>query len=147
MKKIVMIAFLTLAACACNSEKTEMTQAEKPAKLISREDMIKVLMEIHLAESGVSMMGIEHQRAIGLYKQYHAEILKKYQIDTASYRQNYNYYMQSPLEMEYILTMVEDSLVKVQAAAKIKERGGANIPANPNVYPQSPVVQDSLQVK
>ncbi len=147
MKKVIVIALLTLVACACSSEKTEMTEAEKPAKLISREDMIKIFMEIHLAESGVSMMGIEHQRAIGLYKQYHAEILKKYQIDTASYRQNYNYYMQSPLEMEYILTMVEDSLTKVQAAAKIKERGGANIPANPNMYPQSAVGKDSVKIK
>jgi Domain of unknown function (DUF4296) len=142
MKKGIVIAFFTLAACACSSEKTQLSQAEKPAKLMSREDMIKVFMEIHLAESGVSMMGIEHQRAIGLYKQYQTEILKKYKIDTASYRQNYNYYMQSPLEMEYILTIVEDSLIKMQAAAKIKERGGSNM------YPHSPAgSQDSVKVK
>lgn len=84
--------------------------------------MIQLLIEIHMAEAGVSMMAIDHQRAIALYKTYHAEILKKHGIDTSAYRQSYDYYMQKPLEMENILTAVEDSLVKVQTVEKMKER-------------------------
>ncbi len=145
MKKVIIIGFLTVLMYACSGEKTEIIQAEKPTKLISREDMIKVLMEIHLAEAGVSMMGIEHQRAIALYKQYQTEILKKHHIDTAVYRQNYEYYMQSPLEMEYILTMIEDSLVRVQAVSKTKERGGSSAP-HPNMFPKTATGQDTVKI-
>ncbi|SFF44936.1 DUF4296 domain-containing protein [Thermoflexibacter ruber] len=107
-----------LYACGSSQE----TETPPPAHLISREKMIQLLTEIHMAEAGVSMMAIDHQRATALYKTYHAEILKKHGIDTLAYRQSYDYYMQKPLEMEYILTMVEDSLVKVQTVEKMKER-------------------------
>jgi hypothetical protein len=120
-KKIVILLFFLLGilyACGGNQE----IETPPPVNLISREKMIQLLIEIHMAEAGVSMMAIDHQRATALYKTYHAEILKKHNIDTAAYRQSYDYYMQKPLEMEYILTIVEDSLIKVQTVEKMKER-------------------------
>lgn len=131
IKNILVGGLILMAIYACSDDKRQNTAVEVPNPLINREEMIKILMEIHLAEAGVGMMAIEHQRGIGLYKKYHAEILKKYQIDTAIYNKNYNYYMQQPLEMEYIFTMIEDSLVRLQAVAK-KGSGQASYS---NMYP------------
>ncbi|MCU0390908.1 MAG: DUF4296 domain-containing protein [Thermoflexibacter sp.] len=121
MKKVVILIFwLSILFYAC--EETKKIEIQKPEKLLSREQMIQILSEVHLAEAGIAMMSIDHQRAIALYKNYHEEILKKHQIDTATYRKNYDYYMQNPLEMEYILTKIEDSLVKVQVIERDKKR-------------------------
>lgn len=143
MKNILIIGLILMAIFACSNDKRQTTEVEVPNPLISREEMIKILMEIHLAESGVAMMAIDHQRSIGLYKRYHADIMKKYQIDTAIYNKNYNYYMQKPLEMEYIFTMIEDSLVRVQAVAKKSDIGGSR--GYPNKFPTSTVGQDSIK--
>jgi len=145
MRNILIMGFALMAIYACSDNTRLNMQAEVPNTLINREEMIKILMEIHLAESGVAMMAIDHHRSIGLYKQYHAEILKKHQIDTAIYNKNYDYYMQKPLEMEYILTMVEDSLVKVQATAKKGQAGGGSRGSYPNMFPKSATGQDSIK--
>ena len=128
---------LFLSACEDANQKS----LEKPAYLISRDTMIKIMTEIHLAESGISMMGIDYNRATALYQQYHRDILGKYKLDTAQYRQSYDYYMQSTLEMEYILTLVEDSLVRIQASEK--QKMGIATPTYPNTQPTLPV--DSLK--
>jgi hypothetical protein len=137
MKKIIAITLgFSLLLYACNGGKTTTTEAIKPTKLVSRENMIKLLMEVHLAEAGVSSMSIDHFRATALYRKYQAEILKKYALDTATYRQNYEYYMQSPLEMEYILTFIEDSLVRWQTTEKLKDRT-TNQPQYSEMFPKS----------
>ncbi len=138
MKKILLVVLgLSLLLYACNDGKLKKGQMPKPAKLVSRQDMIKLLMEIHLAEAGVSSMGIDHFRATALYRKYHEKIITKYELDTAMYRQNYEYYMQSPLEMEYILTFIEDSLVRWQASEKLKDRTTNQAPKYSDMFPKS----------
>jgi hypothetical protein len=125
------IFWIVLFISACDADLAQ-NRVAKPEKLISRDTMIKILTEIHLAEAGISMMGIDYNRSIALYQQYHVEILGKHKIDTAQYRQNYEYYMQSTIEMDYILTLVEDSLVRIQAREKQKMGFSANPSATPS---------------
>jgi hypothetical protein len=143
MNKVwVLIFWFVLLLSACNSEYG--ASLAKPDSLVGRDTMIKILTEIHLAESGIAMMGIDYNRATALYQQYHREILGKYKLDTAQYRQSYEYYMQSTVEMEYILTLVEDSLVRIQASEKLKM--GIVTPKYNSIQPSAPA-QDTTAKK
>lgn len=137
MNKLSVLFFgISLFIYACNGTGLGQTSPDRPPKLIGRDTMIYIMTEIHLAESGIGMMGIDYNRATALYQKYHQNILQKFKTDTAQYRQSYEYYMQSPLEMEYILTLVEDSLVRVQASEKQK-MGISATPSYQDMFPQS----------
>lgn len=83
----------------------------KPEHLISRHKMINILKEIHLAESVVSSSGLTYTKSLARFKRYKLFIFKKYDIDSASFSTNFNYYMGHQKDSEHIYKALEDTFL------------------------------------
>jgi len=111
---LIMLLFLW----ACGSEKPKDTR-KIPKNLLSKEQVIKVLVEINLAEAMVSMANLPFEHSVFRYRKYERHILKKLQIDSAVFMENYHYYIQNVDDGEIIYRGVQDSLLLRQAHKNI----------------------------
>lgn len=94
-----------LVAClfiwACQPAPVDQTQA--PDNLIPIDKMVKILTEVHLAESRVSRLGLTAADSSAMvYKRLEGQIYKKLDVDTAAYHRSYTYYAANPTKLEAI---------------------------------------------
>jgi hypothetical protein len=111
VKKTLFILLL-LSACV---------EPEKPpAYLLSKEQMINILTDIHIAEAKVNMMNLRSYDSMQvLYRKLEGDIFKKYQVDTAVYNKSYQYYLENTKEMDEIYAALVDSLTLRENLGKI----------------------------
>lgn len=105
-QKVVIVALLMLISLlACqNNENFE-------AKILPPVQMAKVLSEIHLAESQIPHFTQSPDSAQKLYKAFEKKVFDKVGVDSATYYQSYQYYINRIEEFEKIYAIVIDSLV------------------------------------
>ncbi len=111
MKKILhfVVYFLVLWGCTDNSESK--IERIRPKKFISRTEMINVLKEIHLAEAVTASAGLTYHKSLMRFKRYKLHIFKKYDLDSISFDENYEYYMSDIQDLEYIYQALEDTFL------------------------------------
>lgn len=112
MKKLL-IPIIFLLACG----KAE----DKPAGLLTKEQMINILTDIHITEAKVSRMSFRSYDSTQIvYKEFENDIFKKYKTDSVVYRQSYNYYLEHMAEMDEIYTAIVDTLTLRESLGKIE---------------------------
>ena len=97
---------------------------EKPRKLVSRDQMIKMLVDIHLAEA-VYQTGRFGSEDVGKIKEsdYYYSILQKYHVADSTFENSLIYYSGKPKEFEKIYTRVLNQLNEMeQENAKKKQQ-------------------------
>jgi hypothetical protein len=111
VKKLIFI-FLLLSACV---------EPEKPpANLLTKEQMIAILTDIHIAESKVNMMNLRSYDSMQvLYRKLESDIYKKHRVDTAVYNVSYRYYLENMQLMDEIYAALVDSLSLRESLGKI----------------------------
>lgn len=108
---------LCLVTWACSPMEADQTQ--KPDKLLPADEMVKILTEVHIAESRVSKLGLTSGDSSALvYKRLEEQIYKKLGVDTAAYRQSYTYYAANPTKLEAIYKEVVKNLEQKLTAPK-----------------------------
>ena len=106
MKKYFLpLACFLLVACYTGNE-----QQEPPAGLLSREKMVSILIDIHIAESKIMQVNMPQDSAQVLFQNYKTEILKETGVDKEVFRKSYEFYMKNIKEMDAIYAIVVDSL-------------------------------------
>ena len=111
MKKIL-IPLILLFACA----ETE----EKPERLLTKEQMVGILTDIHIAEAKANRTSLRSYDSLQImYKAYENDVLKKHKTDSTTYRQSYKYYLEHMQEMDEIYTAVVDTLSLRENLGKI----------------------------
>jgi Domain of unknown function (DUF4296) len=107
-------AFLwVLTACGSHEE----SGTERPENLVSEDQMVAVLTEVHLAEAKITKLSLHASDSSNLvYKQLERRILKKYKVDTAAYSKSYIYYAAHPIAMERLYSRIVE---KLQPAASL----------------------------
>ena len=100
-----MILGLTFTLCACSSE-----EIEPPENLISKEQMIGFLIDLHLAEAKINTLGVPHDSAKLLYKHYERYLFEKHHIEDSAYYKSFQYYLQDLEVMDEIYGAIVDSL-------------------------------------
>jgi hypothetical protein len=111
--------FILLLFWACGE-----SMIEKPRKLVSRDRMIKILADIHLAEA-VYQTGRLGSEDAGKIKEsdYYYSILQKYHMADSTFENSLIYYSSKPKEFEKIYTRVLNYLnEKEQENAKKKQQ-------------------------
>jgi hypothetical protein len=98
---LVIIPFLLLA---CSSGK------DKPDDVLSKDKMVNVLLDIHLAEARVSQARLPLDSSLNYYIFLENEIFQKHQIDSATYKKSMDYYTLHIRELDEIYESVLDSL-------------------------------------
>lgn len=118
MKKIlcrIFILILLVSACGKSVEK-------KPRRLISRDRMISILVDIHLAES-VYQTSHYTNNSLKKYTEsdFYYSILHKYKTADSVFEQSLIYYSGKPKEFEKIYSRVLNQLNEMQQEAAEKK--------------------------
>lgn len=98
------VAFLLFLSCTSN------TILEPPKDLISKEKMISVYVDLHLAQSGSGVKNIHDRRN----ENYYQLVYDKYQIDTVQFKISNEYYASLIDEYHAMLMEVEKRLTNMQ---------------------------------
>ena len=79
-------------------------------EILTKEQMVKALTEIYIAEQKVNRLGVARdsaEREFGRFKQH---VFEKMDVQDSVFKRSFNYYMDRPREMEFIFTALVDSL-------------------------------------
>jgi hypothetical protein len=112
------IFLLTFLLTACSSD-------DKPKNLIPEDKMAKVLTEIHILEAQINNLHFQHEdSSVYVYQKKRFELMKTFELDTATFRVSLKYYLLNPEIMKGIYTEVKRNLEnkkKVIEAKKVIE--------------------------
>ncbi len=106
-KRLIYIhfCFLFFLITACMQDRYA---HDTPETLLSKEKMADILIDVHLVES--DLKSFSKEVALGQFVRTEKEILKKHNIDSLTFQQNYQYYAERLPEFEQIYKLVVDSL-------------------------------------
>jgi hypothetical protein len=129
---IALVAGMMYLVIACKQK-----AIEKPDKLIDEPTMASILTDIHILEAKINDLNIPNSDSASfIYRKLEKDIYKKYQVDTASYKASYKYYLGNIDQFEGIYNNVIKKLdvaVKADSAQKAKNKNQAPIQPPPGV--------------
>jgi Domain of unknown function (DUF4296) len=98
------IFLLTFLLTACSSD-------DKPKNLIPEDKMAKVLTEIHILEAQINNLHFQHEdSSVYVYQKKRFELLKTFELDTATFRVSLKYYLLNPDKMKSVYVEVKKNL-------------------------------------
>ena len=113
MRKYLFVC-LMLVTFAC-------VEAPKPPEgTISKEKMVKILMDIHIAEAKVGRLSLRSVDSSKLlFRRMELKIFKKHNVDTAIYRKSFEFYLQNTTYLDEIYAATVDSLSYRESIGKM----------------------------
>ncbi|MGD1889175.1 MAG: DUF4296 domain-containing protein, partial [Cyclobacteriaceae bacterium] len=107
-------------------ERTEELVAP-PVDLLSKDQMVSILIDLHLAEAKMSYTGSRKADSIEIiYRNYERTIFNEHSVTDSTYFRSYEYYLEHMDQMERIYTAVVDSFSVMNSLEKAKDLGIAN---------------------
>lgn len=110
MKNIFLTVLVIVCACSGSTE---------PDDLIGREQMVKVMTEVHLLEAKINKVPVDPVDSTqAVYDHYEKLLFKDLGITQDQYEQSFNYYVDNPNEFEKIYNAVVDTLMQKEKRFK-----------------------------
>jgi hypothetical protein len=78
--------------------------------ILTREQMVKALTEIYLAEQKINRLGLPRDSAEREFDRFRQLVFEKTDLSDSVFKRSFDHYMDRPKEMEIIFTAVVDSL-------------------------------------
>jgi len=78
--------------------------------ILTREQMVKTMTEIYLAEQKINRLGLPRDSAEREFDHFKHVIFEKIDVSDSVFKRSFDYYMDRPKEMEIIFTALVDSL-------------------------------------
>lgn len=110
MKKILPY-FMLLLLVACAGDR-------KPEGLLSEDEMVQILTDIHLAEGIVSSFPIHFDSSRILYPYLENEVFEKHAVSDSVFRTSLEFYMRDLRVMDRIYARTIDSLHVIESSGK-----------------------------
>jgi|GEM_PF-710441 hypothetical protein len=101
-----------VVAVACGPEKD-------PLQVLPKEDMVRVLTEIYLAEEKVQRLGLRTDSSAKLFARVTKKIEERTGIPDSIFQNSLRYYMERPRELQDIYTILVDSLSLMEQRSSI----------------------------
>ena len=103
MKKniILFVSFIFLLGCEENQE---------PEYLLSEDQMVSILIDIHITEGIASALPVKYDSSQVLYKLLEKEVFLKHEVPDSVFTKSMLYYLQDPAIMDQLYARVVDSL-------------------------------------
>ena len=93
-----------IMCCSC-------TDSERNNKdILTREQMVKTMTEIYLAEQKINRLGLPRDSAEREFDHFKQVVFEKIDVSDSVFKRSFDYYMDRPKEMEIIFTALVDSL-------------------------------------
>lgn len=112
--RIILALLLVSVLWSCSSN-------ERPEGILSKEEMVPVLMDVYLTEGRLSSLSLKRDSALKVYEDIEAKIFEKNNTTDSIYRASMVYYYDHPKEMEKIYEVVLDSLTQREQLLDAKE--------------------------
>ena len=78
--------------------------------ILTREEMVKTMTEIYLAEQKINRLGLPRDSAEREFNHFKQVVFEKIDVSDSVFKRSFDYYMDRPKEMEIIFTALVDSL-------------------------------------
>lgn len=111
MKKLFLTVLVIVSACS--------TESEVPEDLIPQDQMVSVLVEVHMLESKIKNLSIRPlDSAKVVYDHYENLLFADFNITQDQYERSFNYYIENLDEFEDVYTTVVDTLMQREKISK-----------------------------
>jgi hypothetical protein len=124
MNKIILgLLALTLFYTSCNED-----MSEKPPRLISRDKMVDILVDIHLSDAAFQSRRYSNEK-LSAYTEsdFYYSILKKHHLADSVFETSLIYYSSKPKEFEKIYTRVINQLTVLEQEESKKTKQPVNL--------------------
>ncbi len=105
MKIAILSCAIMVFFWACIEQKNE-----KPKNLFSQEEMVGIVLDIHLMEAKVQRQALPAIESNILQAELLQYVYQRHKTDSLTFSQSYDYYMEHIEELEAIYKAVQDSL-------------------------------------
>ncbi|MBT3301838.1 MAG: DUF4296 domain-containing protein [Bacteroidetes bacterium] len=105
-----LLIFSLLFIISCGGKKNE----KIPDDVIPEKDMVGILIDIHLAEAGVSFSRLERDSFDYYLSNYYFDIFRKHHITKDEFDFSMNFYLDNPNILQAVYEIVNDSLNSLQ---------------------------------
>jgi hypothetical protein len=95
---------MLILCCSCSDSD------RNKKNILSREQMVKAMTEIYLAEQKINRLGLPRDSAESEFGRFKQLVFEKIEVQDSVFKRSFNYYMDRPKEMEFIFTALVDSL-------------------------------------
>jgi hypothetical protein len=95
-------------------------KAKKPKDILSRAEMVRVIMDIYLTEEKMNRTGVPRDSAVKLFDITRSRMFEKAGVKDSTFNTSFRYYVDHPKELEQIYTAVVDSLQLREQRASTK---------------------------
>lgn len=86
----------------------------KPSPFFDRKLMGDIMTDVQIAEAGVSQQGFATDSLNKSMDWHYQFIFKKYQITETQFKNNYDYYLQEPAELDSVYVDVLNNITKMR---------------------------------
>ncbi|MDI1322849.1 MAG: DUF4296 domain-containing protein [Algoriphagus sp.] len=115
MKRFVSACLLLLLMGGCEEN-------SKPKDLLSEDEMVNVLIDIHLTEGIASSLPIPYDSSQVIYNLLENEVFVEHEVQDSVFTKSMIYYLQDPATMDRIYGRVVDSLVVRESSGGIEDK-------------------------
>lgn len=116
MRKLTAVAFLVSACHSCTPEAVQL-----PEGILSKDKMIDVLLDIHVAESSTESRGLTTIQLNQLVSVKYEEVMKKHRTTFRVFEKSFDYYMEHPDQFEEIYLEIVNRLTALEGKAKARQ--------------------------
>ncbi len=111
MKKLFLTVLVIVSACS--------TKSEAPDDLIPQDQMVSLLVEVHVLESKIKNLSIRSaDSAKVVYDHYEKLLFADFNITQDQYERSFNYYVENLDEFKDVYTTVVDTLMQREKLLK-----------------------------
>ncbi|MFN3803052.1 DUF4296 domain-containing protein [Belliella pelovolcani] len=114
MKKLLIFIPLILILHSCRNE-------TKPEYVLNEDQMVGMLIDIHIAEGYVSTLPINYDSSRNLYPMFEKEVFRKHQVSDSVFHRSLEYYLARPRIIDRVYARVIDSLNVIEKEGNVKE--------------------------
>ena len=105
---IVSIFFILAFSC------TETRKNKIPDDVISKTDLVPILIDIHIAEASVSFSGLNKDSFDYYISNYYFSIFTKYDLSKEKFQRSMDFYLDHPNIFQEVYEVVNDSIQNLQ---------------------------------
>ena len=129
---VITFTFTFLISCSHKSDSI-------PSKIIPKDKMADVLVDVHLAEASADNHGLSAPQVNMMMAAKYDSLFKKHEITFAQFKSSYDYYLAHPDVLSEIYSEVVNKLTTMESKATSDRK--IKLPKDPERYGDSPLTE------
>ena len=111
MKYFLLIFILSVLIACENRQSSSVGDPVKPDSIISRDQMIRILTDVHLIEAGLAYLKTRGEWTKELSDNYYKAVFSKYKISKTRFTSNFDYYQR---DQENLIKMYDEVITNLE---------------------------------